>query len=190
MANAIAQEEGFNTPGTIAQRNNNPGNLRSWPGAGSSSGYAQFSTLAAGWAALYSQIQTNINRGLTMNEFFAGKPGVYAGYSPSADGNQPAAYAAFVAGQIGVDVNIPLNSLDPTTFSASSAPPSSTTSSIALTPTSSLLCADGSPALADGTCDDSSTPTTEVYTASVVSTNWTAIGIGIAALVLWLWFRD
>jgi hypothetical protein len=117
MAQAIAQMEGFNTPGSIAQRNNNPGNLRSWPGAGTASGYAAFGSITDGWNALYSQIETNIGRSLTMNEFFAGKPGVYAGYSPSADGNQPAQYAAFVASAVGVDPNTPLNQ------SGSTAPP-------------------------------------------------------------------
>ena len=109
IALAIAQQEGFNTPGTIAQRQNNPGNLRSWGSNPVINGYAQFPNAQAGWNALYQQIQLNINRGLTMNEFFAGKPGVYAGYSPSADGNAPIAYAAFVASRVGVDPNTPLN---------------------------------------------------------------------------------
>jgi hypothetical protein len=112
LASAIAQMEGYNTPGTLAQRNNNPGNLRSAPGqTGSSGGFAVFDTPAAGWAALDSQINTNVGRGLTLNEFFAGKPGVYAGYAPSADSNNPAGYASFVASQTGADPNVPLSSL-------------------------------------------------------------------------------
>lgn len=112
LAQAIAQMEGYNTPGTLAARNNNPGNLRSGPGqVGTSGGFAVFPDDATGWAALDNQIQVNAGRGLTLNEFFAGKPGVYAGYAPSADSNDPARYAAFVASQTGADPNVPLNSL-------------------------------------------------------------------------------
>lgn len=104
--------EGYNTPGTLASRNNNPGNLRSGPGQiGTSGGFAVFPSPDAGFAALDNQIQLNAARGLTLNEFFAGKPGVYAGYAPSSDSNNPAAYASFVAGQTGLDPNTPLSSL-------------------------------------------------------------------------------
>jgi hypothetical protein len=113
MATAMAQFEGYNTPGTVAQRNNNPGNLRSGPGqiGTDSAGYAIFPDAATGWAALDNQIQLNINRGLTMNQFFAGVPGGYPGYAPSADSNNPAAYASFVASATGVPVDVPLNQL-------------------------------------------------------------------------------
>ena len=111
IAQAIATMEGFYKAGSIAQRNHNPGNLRSWGSAPIVNGYAQAPDDATGWSWLYSQINTNIGRGLTLNEFFAGKPGVYPGYSPSADGNQPATYAAFVAAQAGIDPNTPLNTL-------------------------------------------------------------------------------
>jgi hypothetical protein len=114
MAPAIARMEGYNIPGSVAQRNNNPGNLRAAPNCAGkdASGYCIFSGPALGWQDLYRQIQLNINRGLTMNEFFAGKPGVYAGYAPSADNNRPYQYAAFVAAQAGVPVDVPLNALD------------------------------------------------------------------------------
>jgi hypothetical protein len=111
IAQAIAKEEGFYVPGSIAQRNHNPGNLRSWGSAPIVSGYAAAPDDATGWSWLYSQVQTNINRGLTLNEFFAGKPGVYPGYSPSSDNNQPIAYAAFVGSQAGIPVDVPLNNL-------------------------------------------------------------------------------
>lgn len=124
IAQAIAQMEGFNTPGTIAQRDNNPGNLRSGPGqtGTDSKGYAIFPDVSTGFAALNNQIQLNIDRGLTLYEFFGGKPGVYAGYAPSADSNNPIGYANFVAQQVGIDPSIPLNqiqagsmpSIDPT----------------------------------------------------------------------------
>ena len=86
---------------------NNPGNLRA-PGGGP---IRQFSTLEEGIGAGKSQVDRNIGRGLTLNEFFAGKKGVYPGWAPKADKNNPAAYAAWVASQLGIDPNTPLNQL-------------------------------------------------------------------------------
>ena len=111
IAQAIAGVESGGNPNALSYRNNNPGNLRSWGSNAIVNGYAQFPTMADGWNALYSQIQTNINRGLTLVEFFAGKPGVYAGYSPSADGNAPLIYAQTVGNAAGIDINTPLNLL-------------------------------------------------------------------------------
>ncbi len=111
IAQAIYQMEGSG-PTTIATRNNNPGNLRSGIGqTGTNGGYAVFPDMATGWAALDNQISLNISRGLTLNEFFAGKPGVYPGYAPAADSNTPASYAAFVSARTGIDPNTPLNQL-------------------------------------------------------------------------------
>lgn len=162
IAQAIAQKEGFYVPGSIAQRNNNPGNLRSWGSNPIVSGYAKFATVQDGWNALYSQIQTNIGRNLTLNEFFAGKAGVYAGYSPSTDGNQPIAYAAFVGSQVGIPVDTPLSQIDPT----------------------SLSVAGGDPSLTDQTADINSDP------SQSGSIDWATIGlVGLGALVLW-WVAD
>jgi hypothetical protein len=111
IAQSIAAVESGGNPNALSYRNNNPGNLRSWGSNPIINGYAKFPTLQDGWNALYSQIQTNIGRGLTLNEFFAGKPGVYAGYAPSADSNSPLAYAARVGSDVGIDVNTPLNLL-------------------------------------------------------------------------------
>lgn len=111
IAQAIATMEGFFSPGSVAARHNNPGNLRSWGSTPVVGGYAQFATEADGWAALYDQIEKNIGRGLTLQEFFGGKPGVYAGYSPSADANNPAAYAQYVAGRAGISPTVALNTL-------------------------------------------------------------------------------
>ena len=76
-------------------------------------GYAVFNSPEEGWAALRKQIQLNVNRGLTLEEFFGGKPGVYPGYTPSADSNDPANYARFVAGRAGIAVNQPITSFQP-----------------------------------------------------------------------------
>lgn len=121
MAQAIATMEGFYKPGSLAARNNNPGNLRSWGANPIVNGYAQFPTAEAGWAALKAQIQKNIDRGLNLTEFFGGKPGVYSGYAPSADKNDPVNYAKFVASRTGIDVNTPLKSVQQASGTSSQA---------------------------------------------------------------------
>ena len=67
-------------PGSIAQVNNNPGNLRSGPGQiGTSNGFAVFPDVATGYAALDSQIDYNVSLGLNLDQFFAGEPGRLSG---------------------------------------------------------------------------------------------------------------
>lgn len=111
LANAIARQENANP------LNNNPGNLKPIPGGWTgqtgvdSMGLAQFATPQDGWNALYNQIQTNIDRGLTLNEFFAGVPGGYPGYASAKAGNQPYIYAANVASWTNLDPNVPLNQI-------------------------------------------------------------------------------
>lgn len=109
VADGIATFEGYYIPGSLAARNNNPGNLRSWGNLPTSGGYAVFPTANAGWLALRRQVQLNISRGLSLFEFFAGKTGVYGGYAPAADQNQPATYAAFVGQRVGLPLDVPLN---------------------------------------------------------------------------------
>ena len=106
LVNAIAAQEG-------PVRNNNPGNLRAGNGATGvdSRGIAIFPDLATGEAALERQVDLNIGRGLTLDEFFGGKSGVYAGYAPAGDKNDPSGYAATVAGWLGIPENAPLYSL-------------------------------------------------------------------------------
>lgn len=111
IAESIARMEGFYKAGTLAARNNNPGNLRTWGSNPVVNGYAQFPTAEAGWSALKRQVQLLIDRGLTLKEFFSGKPGVYPGYAPAADANDPNGYAAFVAKRLGVDINTPLKAI-------------------------------------------------------------------------------
>lgn len=99
FAEAIAHFEGYYQPGSRAKRNKNPGNLRRWdpklPVDGD--GFQIFPTEMKGWEALRRQIWKNVFvRRLTLLEFFAGKQGVYAGYAPAGDKNDPAAYASFV----------------------------------------------------------------------------------------------
>lgn len=111
FADAIATMEGFFTQGSRAQLNNNPGNLRSWGHYPLVKGFVAFPAAEDGWKALRTQVQKNFDRGLTTREFFGGKPGVYAGYAPSADGNYPEKYAKFVAGKCGIDVDAVLKDI-------------------------------------------------------------------------------
>jgi hypothetical protein len=108
LAQAIARFEGFYQPNSLAARNNNPGNLRSWGSYPVVNGYVKFPDVATGWGALKVQVLKNIDRGLSLNEFFGGKPGVYSGYAPSSDANDPANYARTVAGWLGISADVPL----------------------------------------------------------------------------------
>lgn len=112
LAAAIQRFEGA-CSGPQTCTNNNPGNLRAYaPGQPvDSRGFRIFPDYASGEAALEGQINTNIGRGLDLNEFFAGKPGVYAGYAPSGDSNNPSQYASTVAGWLGIDPTVPLASV-------------------------------------------------------------------------------
>ena len=102
FAIAMATMEGFYKPGSMAQRNNNPGNIRPWKNCPFPvvDNMIVFPTASRGWAQLHAQIRKNIQRGLTCYEFFGGKPGVYAGYAPAADKNDPKRYAEYVAARL------------------------------------------------------------------------------------------
>lgn len=107
IAEAISHVEGFHRKElTIARRQNNPGNLRSWGKMPVKNGYACFPSLAAGWAALHAQVRKNLNRRLTLYQFFEGKPGVYAGYAPAADNNKPHRYAELVSKWVDVPPDV------------------------------------------------------------------------------------
>jgi hypothetical protein len=106
LAEAIAHFEGFFRRKSRAQRNNNPGNLRKWGTFPLEAGYVKFPAGSdLGWKALDAQIARNMERGVTLYEFFAGQrdasgavlPDGYAGYAPAEDRNRPSEYAAYVA---------------------------------------------------------------------------------------------
>ena len=105
IAVAISEMEGYPKKGSRADRNNNPGNMRAWGSTPIVDGFAHFATPADGWAALRRQVQKNIGRGLTLREFFGGKPNVYGGYAPDSDGNRSAHYAEFVAHRVGIEAD-------------------------------------------------------------------------------------
>ena len=112
LAAAITRMEGScSAPGVCT--NNNPGNLRAGPGqtGTDSRGVAIFPDFATGQSALLNQEQLNVNRGLTLSEFFSGKQGVYSGYAPAADSNSPSAYTGNVASWLGIPADVPLSEL-------------------------------------------------------------------------------
>jgi len=107
---SIARFEGFYVHRSRAQRNNNPGNLRSWGRNKIVAGYAQFPSVEAGWQALRTQCRKNIyERKLTCYEFFGGKKGVYSGYAPDSDGNHSRRYAEYVAQRCAIEPTRPIH---------------------------------------------------------------------------------
>lgn len=98
IAATIQQVEGY-YPGSIAYRNNNPGNLVYVGQAGATrgdGGFAYFPNYAAGLQALNDQIQLYAARGMTIQQMM----NVYA---PASDGNNPSSYAGTIAAALGVD---------------------------------------------------------------------------------------
>ena len=112
LAVAVSIMEGFQKKGSRAQRQNNPGNLRRWGKTPVVDGFANFPTAAEGWSALQAQVKKNVGRGLTLYEFFGGKPGVYPGYAPDSDGNRSRHYAEFVAKSVKIPADVPLNQIE------------------------------------------------------------------------------
>ncbi len=92
LIEAIARQEGFNTPGTRAQRNHNPGNIRWGRFAlahgglhGDDKQYAVFPDDATGFAALKALLSGAPYRGATLQK-------ALDIYAPAADGNAPDVY--------------------------------------------------------------------------------------------------
>ena len=106
-------------PGDANYLNNNPGDCRYnsdgylvkyEPVTESHAGFAVFPSYDIGWMYLENMISQRIENhpNWTILDFFQGVlvNGEYAGgYAPSADKNNPFAYAVFVAKRVGVDVN-------------------------------------------------------------------------------------
>lgn len=133
IASAISKMEGYNILTSVARKNNNPGNLRTWPNVASVGGFAKFKRGEDGWKALYQQIESNIfgrgrndpfharaKEGLTLREFFGGQRdhnhqvivGGYPGYAPAADNNNPDHYAKYVAEQANIEsIDVKLKTL-------------------------------------------------------------------------------
>lgn len=100
---------------TIADRNNNPGNLRPVGGTG----FTSHQTPLDGWMAMAKQIRL----------YFTGKSAaagfeklqsiwdIIHKYAPASDNNDPEAYSNFVANMMGVGAKDTLNLSDPQQFS-------------------------------------------------------------------------
>lgn len=106
LMNAIAQMEGFNVSGSIAQRNNNPGNLRYAPNQVGQENtvngkYATFASVQDGWDALQNYIQAN--QGLTLRDF------IYK-YAPPTE-NNTTNYLNWLVSQVGVAADSLVGSL-------------------------------------------------------------------------------
>lgn len=123
LAQAIQQHEGY-YPGSLAYKNNNPGNLiyagqaGASPGAG---GFASFSSYDAGYQAMVNQISLDASRGTDAS----GNPTttvsqLIGSWAPASDPkNNTPAYVSAVAASTGFDPDAPLSSLssDTPTFS-------------------------------------------------------------------------
>lgn len=102
---------------TLAERNNNPGNLRYIGQKGATKGdkgFAKFDSYDRGFNALIQDIkakqsgktQTGLNSNSSLQDFI----NVYA---PAADNNDPIGYASKVAGKLRVNPNERLGNIDP-----------------------------------------------------------------------------
>lgn len=105
---AIGKFEGFGVPGTIATRNNNPGDIVAGAYAtahgatGSNSGFATFPDVATGLAAQDALIGSYANRGATLDEMITAWNG---------NGPNTGAYSTFVQNQAGVSGQNPVSSM-------------------------------------------------------------------------------
>jgi hypothetical protein len=114
-AQAIAQFEGYNTSGSVANRNNNPGNLKYAGQAGATGqdaqGFAIFPDANTGWQALYNQLNAYVQEFpgyslLQMMAHYLGQP------APTSDSQGNAyTYANYVASQLGVSTSTTLAQL-------------------------------------------------------------------------------
>jgi hypothetical protein len=72
LAQLIAQQEGFAIPGSLPQRQNNPGDLVHAPGEthapGEPDGIGSFHSVQAGWDMLERQLALYAERGLTLQQ--------------------------------------------------------------------------------------------------------------------------
>jgi hypothetical protein len=104
LASAIATEEGYFTPNSLPERNNNPGDLREAGSYGKFDGFVVFPSKSAGIAGLYRQICLDIFRGSTLRNL------VYT-WAPPGDNNNSEEYLNNTARRIGLgakDINTPL----------------------------------------------------------------------------------
>jgi hypothetical protein len=102
LAQLIAKQEGFGTPGAIPTTHNNPGDLRHSPHSSHAgedpNAIGEIDTAADGWADLERQLQLYAQRGLTLQQ------AIYE-WAPPSDGNATENYLALVCAGLGMSPN-------------------------------------------------------------------------------------
>lgn len=123
ISTAISQMEGFTISGTLAERNANPGNIRSWKQANGQpypqyKGYVDFvqwangdsaKALEEGWRVLKKLVGQYID-----GRYHNPPPSFYqmfSTYAPASDANHPKQYAEFVAKACGTTADTVIQSL-------------------------------------------------------------------------------
>lgn len=116
LTEAWAHFEGWDKPGSIAQRNNNPVNIKgSWDGVvgHTPSGFATFSDPSFGWGAAESYVQDQAQQhpDWSIRQLFGKILGSLSGDDVNNDQGNSVAEANYVAGQIGVPSSTNLSTL-------------------------------------------------------------------------------
>lgn len=104
LAEAIAHQEGYFIPGSLPNRNLNPGDLRHAPGEthpGNPDAVGAFPTIEAGWAALERQLGLYAERGMTVEQ-------MVAEYAPPTENNTQA-YLDYVCQYVGCAPSDPVS---------------------------------------------------------------------------------
>lgn len=96
---------------TLADRNNNPGNIRPVGGGG----FRTFGSALEGWEAMKNQLMRYFT-GKTTGRRLQTIMDIVSTWAPAADNNDPAKYARDVAGWMGVSPTAALNLSDPNTM--------------------------------------------------------------------------
>lgn len=99
------------TGNTLADRNNNPGNIRPVGGGG----FLTFENAIRGWTAMKNQLMRYFT-GKTTGRRLQTIMDIVSTWAPAADNNDPAKYARDVAGWMGVSPTAALNLSDPNTM--------------------------------------------------------------------------
>ena len=98
---------------TLADRNNNPGNIRPVGGGG----FRNFGSALEGWAAMKNQLMRYFT-GKTTGRRLQTIMDIVSTWAPAGDNNDPQQYARQVAGWMGVSPTAALNLSDPSTMGA------------------------------------------------------------------------
>lgn len=106
LMQGIAAMEGFYKPGTLSQVNNNPGNLRAGKRATGHDqrNYAVYRDPDDGWADLADLLAWYGEKGYTLASMMQK-------YAPSADSNNPDAYAKFLTQRCNCSLDTPVSKL-------------------------------------------------------------------------------